>query len=1028
MSIRLFSWLRSRFIFSLVLIVSTFSFEYIYSQPHRDLDYHGLRRMNIHNGNMITTEFWNYGSISRPGNTTTDIVWNGLGYGYEFGPFIGAEVEVHPHSHQDAYVKLDDEGNPIVTAEGDTVWAAYVISDGLVSLGGEVSPDGTEFWGFEPLDGYGSDFSPDIPMSDDLRTWTESWTSWPDRWQRGEPVADQEGFYVMDDAANAEFEYYPFADDSSRRGLGIEIDVHSYQFDHPWGEDALIFQYDITNISDQDLNDVIFGLWGDPHVGGASNWQDDLSFFSIDNNLTYVWDSDGISDIPGISPGYLGFAYLHSPGNPNDGLDNDGDGMIDESQSDAIDNDGDWEAIYDDTGIDGIPNTGDTGEGDGVPTVGNPFDPDQPGEPDYEYTDKDEIDQLGLTSYSAPAFGGQNNISNDDFVYQNFIQPGVFDSSNSTTAGDYIFINSSGTFSIDAGESLTICVAVVMGQTLDRLIENTQHTQKLYNGRLSSFIPPKLHEVSIAQPELDDTYDTSLEIQWEASQSDGGDLAIDLYFRVHPDSGWQFIESDLSNSGNYSWNTTQIRQSVLHQVAVVPHNSYTDGLAVSDHFIINHPGSNYPAELLILTTPSEGEIVQGLVPLTWRAGDADGDAFTLQLDISYDSGATWEVLENDLSNTNSYEWNTHDFPNGTLYQFRWVLLQDGMEIQTEYSPVFSVQNSFSVVDTVNHVAGYADATVTVLVVDSSRTTHHDYRVTFDDTTYTNTRYSVYDLDEEEFVLEDIAQITDDLAGPEFDGLRLLIDSPLESTVNEDSTHWNIESPTNYLANISVFNNLPQGDSYPGDFQIHWFDHIVDTSEFGITAPFKIYETTGGMQPIQWRFGISDSQSNGTWDIGDEIVFLEGESGLNTTWLVDFHIPAGESEVPPNEGDIFYFYTNKVLTSDDVFEFTSPPPLAIGLDQAQIAGQYQLDQNYPNPFNPVTTIRYHLPVESKVKIVVYDLTGREVATLINDLQSGGFHTIHWNGTDATGNQVATGMYFYRLITADKSITRKMILLK
>ena len=65
-----------------------------------------LRRQKaILNGNKITSEIWNYGSISSPGNRVTDIVWEGLGYGYEFGPFIGAVVPVPAGSHQDAYQK-----------------------------------------------------------------------------------------------------------------------------------------------------------------------------------------------------------------------------------------------------------------------------------------------------------------------------------------------------------------------------------------------------------------------------------------------------------------------------------------------------------------------------------------------------------------------------------------------------------------------------------------------------------------------------------------------------------------------------------------------------------------------------------------------------------------------------------------------------------------------------------------------------------------------------------------------------------
>ena len=58
----------------------------------------------IINGNKITTEIWNYGSISSPGNRVTDIIWEGLGYGYEFGPFICAEVQVNSSKHNDSYI------------------------------------------------------------------------------------------------------------------------------------------------------------------------------------------------------------------------------------------------------------------------------------------------------------------------------------------------------------------------------------------------------------------------------------------------------------------------------------------------------------------------------------------------------------------------------------------------------------------------------------------------------------------------------------------------------------------------------------------------------------------------------------------------------------------------------------------------------------------------------------------------------------------------------------------------------------
>ena len=105
------------------------------------------------NGNKITTEIWNYGSISSAGNRVTDIVWEGLGYGYEFGPFIAAEIPVPAGSHPDAFPAVDDDGNPILDSNGNQVWHSIVISDGLRSSGPEISPDGTEFWGVIPIAG-----------------------------------------------------------------------------------------------------------------------------------------------------------------------------------------------------------------------------------------------------------------------------------------------------------------------------------------------------------------------------------------------------------------------------------------------------------------------------------------------------------------------------------------------------------------------------------------------------------------------------------------------------------------------------------------------------------------------------------------------------------------------------------------------------------------------------------------------------------------------------------------------------------
>lgn len=85
-------------------------------------------------------------------------------------------------------------------------------------------------------------------------------------------------------------------------------------------------------------------------------------------------------------------------------------------------------------------------------------------------------------------------------------------------------------------------------------------------------------------------------------------------------------------------------------------------------------------------------------------------------------------------------------------------------------------------------------------------------------------------------------------------------------------------------------------------------------------------------------------------------------------------------------------------------------------------------NYPNPFNPTTTISFSIPEESNVELSIYNIKGQKIKTLANDRYSIGEHSIIWNGEDASGKKVSSGIYFYILITPNAYYTRKMLLLK
>ena len=114
----------------------------------------------------------------------------------------------------------------------------------------------------------------------------------------------------------------------------------------------------------------------------------------------------------------------------------------------------------------------------------------------------------------------------------------------------------------------------------------------------------------------------------------------------------------------------------------------------------------------------------------------------------------------------------------------------------------------------------------------------------------------------------------------------------------------------------------------------------------------------------------------------------------------------------------------------IFIGTSTNP--VGIDEAVTTNgrpkTLALNQNYPNPFNPETNIRYALPKAGPVRLAVYNIQGQEVITLVNGVQSPGTYEVLWNGRNAVGQQVASGVYLYRLTTSESRVSKRMTLLK
>ena len=100
-----------------------------------------------------------------------------------------------------------------------------------------------------------------------------------------------------------------------------------------------------------------------------------------------------------------------------------------------------------------------------------------------------------------------------------------------------------------------------------------------------------------------------------------------------------------------------------------------------------------------------------------------------------------------------------------------------------------------------------------------------------------------------------------------------------------------------------------------------------------------------------------------------------------------------------------------------------------IDLPQLFNDFRLYPSYPNPFNSSTVISYDLSERGHVRLTIYDTVGKELVTLVDDMQSSGFHRIVWHGRDRNGDDMPSGMYFYHIQLKDVfQKTGKMILIR
>jgi hypothetical protein len=111
-----------------------------------------------------------------------------------------------------------------------------------------------------------------------------------------------------------------------------------------------------------------------------------------------------------------------------------------------------------------------------------------------------------------------------------------------------------------------------------------------------------------------------------------------------------------------------------------------------------------------------------------------------------------------------------------------------------------------------------------------------------------------------------------------------------------------------------------------------------------------------------------------------------------------------------------------------FAFNPPSGKREAEQDEIIPYKFELSQNYPNPFNPNTTIKFEIPQAGRVRLDIFNILGQRVTRLVDEYQSAGPHSVIWDGTNSSGRQVSTGIYFTRLSSGDKTEIKKMLLLR
>ncbi len=964
-------------------------------------------REGIMDGNLVRTLFKNHGEVSNWPNQPSGEWPKGSGHSYVDGVPVIVQVET-----QDI--------------NGKTIHPLETMYREFVDLSPELKP-----WGWAPLPGY---FNPDQnspAMSDNRETWPASWPDRPAEWAghwngffgKNQFNAQLETYFVFDDDPDEEFEFFPDANDPQRRGVGLEVATRGFQWSNVLAEDVIFWLYEITNEGTTDYEKALYAQYIDWGVGGTDDSGDDSGSYDAKNDIAFAWDDDGRGTPGHWSPvGVAGYGFLESPGNASDGIDNDEDGMVDERRDDGIDNDNDWqpfsdlnengvwdegEPLNDDVGADGsgpfdLRYTGpDFGEGDGVPTAG---------EPDFDVTDPDESDQIGLTGFSIfPVHFFELWNDEENWEVFNKALPPRDQLLRSTNLGMFF---SSGLFPLKAGQTESFSMVLMFGEDTEDLVRTKKTVQQIYDADYRFAEPPRKATLKAVPG------DGKVTLYWDNLAESSYDRFLQQYdfqgYNIYKATDSEFLESRVitDSYGNLTFRKP-VAQFDLKDGIKGPHAIDINGIKFN---LGNDSGLRH---VWVDTDVQNGQTYYYAVVaydrgFTERSADGSLDGIP--------PSETTAIIKTDiLGKVESTDLNTAVVvPNAPAAGY----IGPGLPSSTQLSH-----------------SGPATGYLQPLIIDPDLIVENTtYRITFsDDSPFqidTTPRFMIENKTRNEVLWQDLELFESGQNSPVFEGIMMRFYNDTTVSVLDSLTGW-LVGRTDYQVSIA-FDGLfsSRNIGLPADLELRYADTFIDTSVqllFGqkkIPTKFQIVNLTDNRSEDFMFFDLDRDQEFGP---GDRIVIAMGDSAgkpplrgsdFKTSWSLSLSVdPEISDPAPPQAGDVYRIKTSKPFRQNEYYEFTVQGQK---FDRDKAKNELDLIAVVPNPYRiaaswePPNRFKsgrgerrlsfIHLPPQCTIRI--YTVSGQLVDTIEHDKGiADGVAT--WDLVSKDGMDISYGLYIYHV---------------